>query len=90
MQQDKVCSPTGDQRKGLVMTQKDDRVKGAHFLETTEEGTCQDMERRDRETGTHFLETARGRNLSGHWKKVTSNQYSLPGGCRGRDSSGYR
>jgi len=65
-------APPRPQRKGLVRTWKEsNRVMGTHFLEAAEGGTCQDTEiqrpsYRYSPTGDH-----RGRDLSGHGKKLT-------------------
>ena len=47
------------QREGLVRTRREwDQARGAHFLETAEEGTCQNTERMRPSEATHFLEMA--------------------------------
>ena len=59
------------QREGLVRTQKENnRLRRAHILETTEGGTCQDMER-NRLIEAHSPTGDRGRDLSKHRKKPT-------------------
>ena len=64
------------------------RARHTHFLETVEEGTCQDTER-NRPSKAHSLSgDSRERYLSGHRKKLTK-AHSLPGDGRGRNSSGH-
>ena len=60
------------QWEGLVRTQKEtDRQRHTHILETAEGGTCQDTER-TRQTKTRSpTGDGRGRDLSGHRKKLT-------------------
>jgi len=65
---------TGDQREGLVRTWKEtDKVKGTHSLalETSEGGSCQDMERKQLNKVHPHSEDHRARDLSGHRKKAT-------------------
>ena len=42
---------------------------GTHFLETTEGGTCQDMEGKQPSNGHSQTGDHRGKDLSGHGKK---------------------
>ena len=60
------------QREGLVKTRKEtDRELCTHELQTTEGGTCQDTER-NRPTEAHSQTgDGKGRDLSGHGKKLT-------------------
>ena len=60
------------QREGLVRTRKEtDRPRRTHQLETAERGTCQDTER-NRPTEAHSQTgDGRGKDLSGHGKKLT-------------------
>ena len=46
-------------------------VRSTHFLETTEGGTSQDMERKQLSKGHSLPGDHRGRDKSGHRKKVT-------------------
>ena len=60
------------QREGLVRTQKESKqARGTHFLETTKGGPCQDMETKQLSKGHSLSGDHRGRDLSGHGKKVT-------------------
>ena len=57
---------------GVVRTQKEtNQPRGTHNLEMAEGGTCQDMERNQPTKGHLHSGDGRGRNLSGHRKKVT-------------------
>ena len=78
------------QREGLVRTRKEtDRSRCTHQLETAERGTCQDTER-NRPTEAHSQTgDGRGKDLSGHGKKLTDEARSHPGDGRGRHLSGH-
>jgi len=45
-------------------------VRGTHFLETAERGTSQDMERKQLSKGHSLSRDGRGRDKSGHGKKL--------------------
>jgi len=47
------------------------RPRGTYFLEMAERGTCQDMERKGPSTGHSLPGDGRGRDKSGHGRKVT-------------------
>jgi len=58
------------QREGKVMIwQESDRVRGAHNLETAEEGPSQDTERNQLNKGYSHPRDNRGRDKSGHGQK---------------------
>jgi len=60
--------------KGLVRTQKETnqlRVRGTYKLETTEGGTCQDIQRNQLSKGHLLSGDSRGGYLSGHRWKLT-------------------
>jgi len=60
----------GPQREGHVRIQKETKqARGTHFLETTEEGTCQGTERDQASKGHLLPGDHRGRDISGHRKK---------------------
>ena len=65
--------PEDHRGRDLSGQKESNRVKGTHKLETTEGGTCQDMERKQL-SEEHSLQVPgdhRGRDLSGHRKRVT-------------------
>jgi len=65
------------QREGQVRTRKEsDRLRHTHFLEMAEGGTSQDTERKRPTEGHSQTGDGRGRDKSGHRKKVT-NQGTL-------------
>ena len=58
------------QREGHISTQKEsDSAMVTNFLETTEGGTSQDMERNQLSKGHSLTGDHRGRDKSGHGKK---------------------
>ena len=67
------------QREGLVGTQEEtNRTRGTHSLETTEGGTCQDIERSSPSEGHSLPGDDRGRDLSGHRKTLTERGALTP------------
>jgi len=63
------------QREGLIRAQREsDQVMGTHELETTEGGTCQNMERKQLSNGHSLPGYSRERDLSGHGEKMTKQQ----------------
>ena len=58
--------------EGQVRTQKESSsVRGTHCLETAQEGTSQDTERRQPSKGHLLSGDSRGRDKSGHRRKAT-------------------
>jgi hypothetical protein len=65
-------------------------VRGTHFLETGEGGTCNDMERKRPNEGHSPSGEGRGRYVSGQGEKRPNEEHSPTGDGRGRDLSGHK
>jgi len=79
------------QREGLVRTQKvADQMSVTYILETTEGGTCQNMEGRQPSKGCSLSGDHRGKTSQHMERKQLSKGLSLPGDHRGRDLLGCR
>ena len=77
------------QREGPVRTRKEsDQVRCTHKLEMGEGGISQDTERKPPSKAHSPTGDSRGRDKSGHRKKVTKQGHSQTGDSRGRDKSG--
>ena len=71
------------QTEGLVRSWKEtDRARGTHILEMVEGEACQDMERNQLNERRSLSEDNRGRNLSGHGKKLTEQWALTNWGCQ--------